>query len=49
MCLYVFFVGASDIDPSSVGPIFAVLIGPTREVRELTIRHWDAAISTIVI
>ena len=33
-----------DINPSSMGPIFGVLIGPTLGVPKWTIRHWAAAI-----
>ena len=33
-----------DINPSSMGPIFGVWIGPTRGVPKCTIRHWAAAI-----
>ena len=33
-----------DINPSSMGPIFGVWIGPTVGVPKWTIRHWDAAI-----
>ena len=33
-----------DINPSSMGPIFGVWIGPTLGVPKLTIRHWAAAI-----
>ena len=33
-----------DINPSSVGPIFDVWIGPTLGVPKWTIRHWAAAI-----
>ena len=33
-----------DTNPSSMGPIFGVLIGPTFGVPKWTIRHWAAAI-----
>ena len=33
-----------DINPSSMGPIFGVWIGPTLGVPKWTIRHWAAAI-----
>ena len=33
-----------DINPSSMGPIFGVWIGPTLGVPNWTIRHWAAAI-----
>ena len=33
-----------DINPSSMGPIFRVWIGPTLGVPKWTIRHWAAAI-----
>ena len=33
-----------DINPSSMGPIFVVLIGPTLGVAKWTIRHWAAVI-----
>ena len=33
-----------DINPSSLGPIFGVWIGPTLGVPKWTIRHWAAAI-----
>ena len=33
-----------DINPSSMGPIFGVWIGPTRGVQKWTIRYWAAAI-----
>ena len=33
-----------DNNPSSVGPIFGVWIGPTLRVPKWTIRHWAAAI-----
>ena len=33
-----------DINPSSMGPIFGVWIGPTLGVPTWTIRHWAAAI-----
>ena len=33
-----------DINPSSMGPIFGVWIGPTIGVPKWTIRHWAAAI-----
>ena len=33
-----------DINPSSMGPIFGVWIGPTLGVPKLTTRHWAAAI-----
>ena len=32
------------INPSSMGPIFGVWIGPTLGVQQLTIRHWTVAI-----
>ena len=33
-----------DINPSSMGPIYGVWIGPTLGVRKWTIRHWASAI-----
>ena len=33
-----------DINPSSMGPIFAVWIGPALGVTKWIIRHWAAAI-----
>ena len=33
-----------DINPSSMGPIFGVRIGPTRGVPKWTICHWATAI-----
>ena len=33
-----------DINPSSMGPVFGVWIGPTLGVPKWTIRHWAAAI-----
>ena len=33
-----------DINPSSMGPIFGVWIGPTLGIPKWTIRHWAAAI-----
>ena len=39
-----YFVADIDINPSSMGPIFGVWIGPTLGVPKWTIRHWAAAI-----
>ena len=33
-----------DINPSSMGPIFGVWIGPTLWVTKWAVRYWDAAI-----
>ena len=38
------FMAGIDINPSSMGPIFGVWIGPTLGVPKWTIRHWAAAI-----
>ena len=39
------FMAPIDINPSSMGPIFGVWIGPTPVVPKYTIRHWAAGIS----
>ena len=36
-----------DINPSSMGPIFGVWIGPTIGVPEWTIHHWAIAILVV--
>ena len=36
------FIADIDINPSSMGPIFEVLIGPTLGVPQWTIRYWTA-------
>ena len=38
------FMADNDINPSSMGPIFEVWIGPTVGVPKWTIHHWAAAI-----
>ena len=38
------FLADIDINPSLMGPIFGVLIGPTLGVPKWTLRHWAAAI-----
>ena len=38
------FMADIDINPSSMGPIFGVWIGPTFGVPKWTIRHWAIAI-----
>ena len=38
------FMAVIDINPTSMGPIFGVWIGPTLGVRKWNIRHWAAAI-----
>ena len=38
------FMADIDINPSSMGPIFEVLIGPTPGIPKWTIRYWAAAI-----
>ena len=42
--LWVRFHGRFEINPSSMGPIFGVWIGPTLEVPKWTIRNWATAI-----
>ena len=39
-----YFMAVININPSSMGPIFGVWIGPTLGVPKWTILHWDAAI-----
>ena len=39
-----YFMADIDVNPSSMGPIFGVLIRPNLGVPKWTIRHWFAAI-----
>ena len=43
------FMADIDINPSSMGPIFGVSIGPTLGVPKWTFHHWAVAISSAIV